>query len=190
RGDDTIIAPSSSRRRLLGSRSSGGTASGNGGSQSPYAPSGSGGSSASVHPSFRSKSVCKLECRYCEQSICGRGMKAILLADTRVELYSTDTVPSGRVQLVGDDYMTRNCQCRIRDVACLICGNVVGYHVTQPCEVCMGACNNGHFWMFHDDAVAAIERMDSSGQSVLVWAHLPFADRDAECFDRADFICR
>jgi FAM72 protein len=42
------------------------------------------GASASVHPSFRSKSVCCLHCKYCEQSICDRGMKAILLADTRV----------------------------------------------------------------------------------------------------------
>ena len=41
---------------------------------------------ASVHPSFRSKSVCALECRHCGQGICGRGMKAILLSDTRVFL--------------------------------------------------------------------------------------------------------
>ncbi|KAI8622034.1 hypothetical protein BC830DRAFT_1091257, partial [Chytriomyces sp. MP71] len=27
-------------------------------------------------------------------------------------------------------------------------GNVIGYHVTQPCEVCLDSCNNGHFWMF------------------------------------------
>ena len=40
---------------------------------------------ASVHPSFRSKSVCLLECKSCDQIICGRGMKAILLSDTRVK---------------------------------------------------------------------------------------------------------
>lgn len=40
--------------------------------------------SASVHPSFRSKAVCSLLCKFCDQTICGRGMKAILLADTRV----------------------------------------------------------------------------------------------------------
>ncbi|KAJ3397683.1 Protein fam72a [Chytriomyces hyalinus] len=82
-----------------------------------------------MHPSFRSKIVCQLSCRYCIQPICKRGMKAILLADTRVELYSTDTVPAGRVQLVAEDYLTRNCNCKIRDVACLGCGNVIGYHV-------------------------------------------------------------
>ena len=51
------------------------------------------GTSASVHPSFRSKAVCALGCRFCRKDICRRGMKAILLSDTRVELYSTDVVP-------------------------------------------------------------------------------------------------
>jgi len=46
-----------------------------------------------AHPSFMQKSVVKLTCRYCERNICHRGMKAILLADTKVELYSTDTIP-------------------------------------------------------------------------------------------------
>ncbi|KAJ3382214.1 Protein fam72a, partial [Entophlyctis sp. JEL0112] len=41
-----------------------------------------------LHPSFMSKTVCQLSCRFCVQTICARGMKAILLADTRVELYS------------------------------------------------------------------------------------------------------
>ncbi|KAI8913476.1 FAM72 protein-domain-containing protein [Gorgonomyces haynaldii] len=120
-------------------------------------------SSASVHPSFRSKAVCQLNCKFCNIAICHRGMKAILLADTRVELFSTDHVVDGRVQLVGSDYMTRNCNCRIRDVACLGCGNVVGYHVTHACDSCMGACNNGHFWMFHSDTCQAQERRNEKG---------------------------
>ncbi|KAI8847147.1 FAM72 protein-domain-containing protein [Chytridium lagenaria] len=108
---------------------------------------------------FRTKVVCDLRCRDCMTVVCQRGMRAILLADTNVELYSTDCPPVG-VQMVNEDYVTRNCKCRIRDVACLTCGNLAGYHVTQPCEVCMNACNNGHFWMFHEDAVMASERMD------------------------------
>ncbi|KAJ3199524.1 Protein fam72a, partial [Clydaea vesicula] len=71
----------------------------------------------SIHPNFRAKAVCRLGCKYCSQDICKRGMKAILLADTRVELFSTDSVQEG--------------------------GNVVGYHVTDPCDVCMSSCNNG-----------------------------------------------
>ncbi|KAJ3331738.1 Protein fam72b, partial [Blyttiomyces sp. JEL0837] len=120
--------------------------------------------SPSVHPQFRSKA----------------GMKAILLGDTRVELYSTDSPPC-RVQLVEADYTTQNCQCRIRDVACLQCGNVIGYHVTQPCETCLESCNNGHFWMFLSDGVEAIERTrhDDPNQK-LVWAMLPCVELDIE----------
>lgn len=46
-----------------------------------------------VHPAFQTKSVVKLECKYCERRICARGMRALLLADTKVELYSTDLPP-------------------------------------------------------------------------------------------------
>ena len=78
------------------------------------------------------------------------------------------------MQLVNDDYRTRNCCCRIRDVACLgwynneftrlyHSGNVIGYHVTQPCEPCMDACNNGHFWMFHCTEVSSAERISAHG---------------------------
>ena len=84
----------------------------------------------SVHPQFRSKAVCNLFCKHCSSTLCKRGMKAILLGNTKVELYSTDIPPSG-VQLVWNDYTTQNCHCRIRDAACLGCGNIVGYHVTQ-----------------------------------------------------------
>lgn len=147
-------------------------------------------SNNNVHPSFRSKIVCKLDCKFCLQPICNRGMKAILLADTRVELYSTDSVPARRVQLVAEDYLTRNCNCRIRDVACLGCGNVIGYHVTQPCDVCMSACNNGHFWMFHDDAITSQERMDRHTKRLLMWSQLPHAEQDVEMVERVGLVCR
>lgn len=147
-------------------------------------------SNNSLHSSFKSKSVCQLNCRYCQGILCRRGMKAILLADTRVELYSTDAAPIG-VQLVANDYVTRNCLCQIRDVACLGCGNVVGYHVTQPCEVCMSACNNGHFWMFHNDSVKAKERMDATGQKPLLWAQLSYLDKTSNSYDdECDIVCR
>ena len=43
------------------------------------------------------------------------------------------------------------------------CGNVVGYHITQPCSACLESCNNGHFWMFNNEGVKAEERLDSTG---------------------------
>lgn len=42
-------------------------------------------------------------------------------------------------------------------------GNVVGYHVTQPCESCLDSCNNGHMWMFQFDGVKSTDRIDNSG---------------------------
>ncbi|KAI9204807.1 protein FAM72 [Polychytrium aggregatum] len=132
-----------------------------------------------IRPQFRSKVVCLLGCKHCSRVVCKRGMKAILLADMNVELFSTDAPPVG-VQLVNDDYQTRNCMCRIRDVACLGCGNVIGYHVTQPCEQCMEACNNGHFWMFHVHEVSTTDRLNATGTKPLVWASLPRADKDLD----------
>ncbi|KAG0359340.1 Protein fam72a [Gamsiella multidivaricata] len=114
---------------------------------------------ASSGSGSQSKTVCRMDCRYCSAVVCLRGMKAMLLADTSVELYSTDH-PPGSVQLIERDYSTSNCRCKIRDVACRVCGNVVGYHITQPCQQCLKAPNNGHFWMFHTEGVIGQERLN------------------------------
>ncbi|KAI9346788.1 FAM72 protein-domain-containing protein [Zopfochytrium polystomum] len=141
------------------------------------------GESVTVHqqmrPQFRGKVVFRLECGDCGVVVCDRGMRAILLADTAVELFSTDHPPNG-VQMVNEDYVTKNCYCRIRDVACLHCGNIVGYHVTQPCKDCLSSCNNGHFWMFHLNHVQSSERIDSSNGNRLFWARLPRVEKENE----------
>ncbi|KAG2232393.1 hypothetical protein INT48_007297 [Thamnidium elegans] len=99
------------------------------------------------------KPVYKLDCRHCSTTVCARGMKAILLADTTIELYSTDT-PSQS-------------------------GNVIGYHVVSPCSQCLDACNNGHFWMFHSSACQPAERHDRNKQ-IMLWNNLPRAEMDME----------
>jgi len=131
-----------------------------------------------LHPSFKSKPVYELRCLICDALMCARGMKAILLADRSVELYSTDMPPPSAVQLIGRDYQTNNCHCRIKDVACSICGSVVGYHVILPCRSCLSSCNNGHFWMYHSNAVDSRERLDTSGGEVLVWSKVPLCSED------------
>lgn len=50
---------------------------------------------ASNEKQFRSKIVCELHCKSCNTDVCSRGMKAMLLADAQVEVYSTDTPPPG-----------------------------------------------------------------------------------------------
>ncbi|KNE70776.1 hypothetical protein AMAG_14900 [Allomyces macrogynus ATCC 38327] len=134
---------------------------------------------AHLHPQFRSKPVCDLSCRHCTRAVGQRGMKAILLADTKVELYSTDAPLVGAIQHVHDEYMTENCQCKINDVACLGCGNCIGYSVVAPCTSCLAACNNGHFYMFHSDGVKATERVRDG--SVLMWGSLAPAHLDRTC---------
>lgn len=49
--------------------------------------------SRNIQPGFHDKTVIYLHCIYCDTCLCARGMKAILLADTKVELYSTDLPP-------------------------------------------------------------------------------------------------
>lgn len=44
---------------------------------------------------FDDRCVSVLCCRFCQQVLSTRGMKAVLLADTDIDLYSTDIPPSG-----------------------------------------------------------------------------------------------
>ncbi len=142
---------------------------------------------------LRHKVVYQLRCMHCAERVCNRAMKAILLADTKIELYSTDIPPM--MQLMEEDRMTQGCNCRIRDTVCMGCGNVLGYHVSQPCDRCLDAKNNGHFWMFYSETIFAYERPDpSAGGKPLYWGSLsPMREHDegmqAKCV-RYELYCR
>ncbi|XP_017504444.2 protein FAM72A isoform X2 [Manis javanica] len=77
------------------------------------------------------------------------------------------------VDFIGRSYFTEICKCKLKDIACLKCGNTVGYHVIVPCCSCLLSCNNGHFWMFHSQSVFGINRLDSTGVNFLLWGNLP-----------------
>lgn len=129
---------------------------------------------------FGEKAVNELSCKYCCADLSRRGMRALLLADTAVELFSTDGAPQG-CALIGNSFSTEQCNCCISDVACLGCGNSVGYHVLAPCEKCMSQKNNGHFWMFHGHAVDSRGRSQSDRwgrQSLLTWRSIPSLHED------------
>ncbi|KAK3805125.1 MAG: FAM72 protein-domain-containing protein [Benniella sp.] len=108
-------------------------------------------------PTFLSQPVYQLACAACLHPLCVRAMKAVMLSDHSKELYSTDMPPVG-LQLVNEDRQVRHCSCRIRDGACLGCGQIVEYHVTQPCSGCLNDQNNGHFWMFYSSSVYHYKR--------------------------------
>ncbi|KAG0290605.1 Protein fam72a [Linnemannia gamsii] len=130
-------------------------------------------------PAFLSQPVYQLACAACIRPLCLRAMKAVMLSDHSKELYSTDMPPAG-LQLVNDDRQVRHCACRIRDSACLGCGQVAGYHVTQPCSDCLKDQNNGHFWMFYSSAVVHYKRLRVDGHvgDVMLWANVPSINYD------------
>lgn len=66
---------------------------------------------------LRNKIVYRLNCAYCCTPVCERAMRAILLADTKIELYSTD-IPPRALRTMDDDRLTKGCNCRIRDTVC------------------------------------------------------------------------
>ncbi|NWR45869.1 FA72A protein, partial [Regulus satrapa] len=146
--------------------------------------SGSGGA-------FAERSVSALCCRFCRQVLSRRGMRAALLAAAHTELYSTDLPPSGTVDFIGSCYFPESCRCKLKNIACLKCGNVVGYHVICPCKPCLLSCNNGHLWMFHSQAVVGITRLDPSGVNVLLWGNLPDLEEsteDTSCTSEEEYI--
>ncbi|XP_035136498.2 protein FAM72A isoform X4 [Callithrix jacchus] len=114
---------------------------------------------------FKDRCVSILCCKFCKQVLSSRGMKAVLLADTEIDLFSTDIPPTNAVDFTGRCYFTKICKCKLKDIACLKCGNIVGYHVIVPCSSCLLSCNNGHFWMFHSQAVYDTNRLDPTASS-------------------------
>lgn len=140
-----------------------------------------------LHPTFKNKQVLRLDCRYCGNCVCTRGMRAILLADVGVELYSTDLPPTESVDHVAVMYNTEKCHCTIKDIACLKCGNIVGYSVISPCKLCLQSCNNGHFYMFHSWAVNVSDRFNTLGTKRLLWGSL--LEQDDEDEDVAEDDC-
>ncbi|ORZ02825.1 FAM72 protein-domain-containing protein [Syncephalastrum racemosum] len=114
------------------------------------------------------KQVYQVRCGHCDCGITNRGMNAVLLSDRAIQLFSTDLMPN-TLGFVHGDYCAASCSCRVRDTACLKCGNVVGYHVNVPCKTCLSQPNNGHYWMFRS---ADVRPLPLSCQSKL--SHVTF----------------
>lgn len=137
-----------------------------------------------VSPSFWRKVVYVLECKTCGSQLCRRGMRAILLADTTIQLYSTDEVDFSTIGVIPNTFITAHCYCKIRNIGCLSCGSVVGYHVLVPCKTCMCSCNNGHYWMFHSSCVVPCGRTSADGQTYMVWKEIPTVEQDFSPFSQ------
>ncbi|KAJ2805009.1 hypothetical protein H4R20_002269, partial [Coemansia guatemalensis] len=70
------------------------------------------------------------------------------------------------------------CDCHVQDIACLGCGNVVGYYIHRPCFRCLAQRlrikQRGfqHLWTFYQDNVTAVQRENELGDPV-GWEELP-----------------
>ncbi|KAJ2753901.1 Crossover junction endonuclease mus81, partial [Coemansia pectinata] len=70
------------------------------------------------------------------------------------------------------------CDCHVQDIACLGCGNVVGYYIHRPCFRCLAQRlrikQRGfqHLWTFYQDNVYAVPRENDYGDPV-GWEDLP-----------------
>ncbi|KAJ2802541.1 hypothetical protein H4R21_002380 [Coemansia helicoidea] len=70
------------------------------------------------------------------------------------------------------------CDCHVQDIACLGCGNLVGYYIHRPCFRCLAQRlrikQRGfqHLWTFYQDNVAAVQRENELGDPV-GWEELP-----------------
>ena len=72
----------------------------------------------------------------CDTLLSSMGMKAFVLLDPHITLYTTDSVPfsSGPLTDVGEkgEIKTRTCDCLTEGIGCLGCGSLVGYHILNP----------------------------------------------------------
>ncbi|ORX88670.1 hypothetical protein K493DRAFT_268030 [Basidiobolus meristosporus CBS 931.73] len=101
------------------------------------------------------KPCCALNCNACQALISKNAIHAVLLNNTRTEIFATDAPPIG-VEGVGADYWSKSCGCRITDLACLSCGNIIGYALSSICP----NCTSEHQWRFHSDTVTFNESLD------------------------------
>eukprot|EP00164_Ancoracysta_twista_P005028 GFYU01006843.1.p1 GENE.GFYU01006843.1~~GFYU01006843.1.p1 ORF type:complete len:253 (-),score=30.14 GFYU01006843.1:340-1098(-) len=80
--------------------------------------------------------------------------------------------PCSAVEAVGEGYVLKHaCDCLIRDFACLLCGNFVGYNVISACYSCLSSSNNGHYWLFHARDVTSEHLRNEDGE-VVKWSQL------------------
>ena len=111
--------------------------------------------------------VLTLRCLECNSQLSASGYRSTLLSDDRVNVYSTNYLSEG-VQCVYEPYTSMKCQCMVKDIACVCCGLVVGYHVEQPCERCLRDENNGHMWMFSEKQTKVMREDRKSGVGMMV----------------------
>ncbi|KAI8782155.1 protein FAM72A-like [Biomphalaria glabrata] len=133
-----------------------------------------------LNQNFGRKVVYVLDCKVCGETLSRRGMLAVLVADGKTELFSTDKFDRNAVGLVPEVYTANSCKCKVQSIACLCCGQVVGYDVLLPCMKCLSSVNNGHHSMFHSSLVSYCYRLDEEANNYLLWKDLKSPKEDGQ----------
>ncbi|CAC5406945.1 Protein FAM72B,Protein FAM72A [Mytilus coruscus] len=142
-----------------------------------------------IGPQYSNEPVFTLQCNQCESTVCRRGMSAVLLANAEVQLFSTDCPEICDVATTTNLFLAENCDCWLVNMACINCGNCLGYNVRVPCRDCLSSSNNGHLWMFYVGAVSSYERLNYKGEEVLLWGNLNEDEKKYEQFLKDQDIC-
>ncbi|KAF8590971.1 hypothetical protein K439DRAFT_1328431 [Ramaria rubella] len=129
-----------------------------------------------------------LDCKSCDTFLTNRGMRAVLLLQPEVPLYSSDALPVNCSANPGPpEYAPlhetrtnysysagcpsglptpplRTCECLTQTLCCHGCGNAVGYMVVIPCHRCCSSVSptnrhtNRHRFVFFNKEINASER--------------------------------
>ncbi|KAJ1992081.1 hypothetical protein GGI25_004332 [Coemansia spiralis] len=152
------------------------------------------------------QAVWKLYCKHCNVLWSSRGMEAVVMARPAIRCFSTDLPPLGcdvvhqpvapaiESMIVDSGCHTCSslvhharrfdlapsgpCDCHVQDIACLGCGNLVGYYIHRPCFRCLAQRlrikQRGfqHLWTFYQDNVVSVQRENEFGEPV-GWEELP-----------------
>ncbi|KAJ1720713.1 hypothetical protein LPJ53_004692 [Coemansia erecta] len=152
------------------------------------------------------QAVWRLYCKHCSVMWSSRGMEAVVMARPAIRCFSTDLPPLGcdiisqpvaaaiQDTIVDEGCTTCSslahharrfdlaptgpCDCHVQDIACLGCGNIVGYYIHRPCFRCLAQRlrikQRGfqHLWTFYQDNVRAVHRENDRGR-VVAWDDLP-----------------
>ncbi|KAJ2779829.1 hypothetical protein H4R18_003790 [Coemansia javaensis] len=175
-------------------------------STSSSSTSSSSSSSAGSQRTESFQAVWRLHCKHCHVLWSSRGMEAVVMARPAIRCYSTDLPPLGcdvvhqqvapalAELIMGAGCTTCSslthharrfdlapsgpCDCHVQDIACLGCGNLVGYYIHRPCFRCLAQRlrikQRGfqHLWTFYQDNVLAVQRENDTGDPV-GWEELP-----------------
>ncbi|PVU94045.1 hypothetical protein BB561_002831 [Smittium simulii] len=144
--------------------------------------------------------VWELSCKHCMIHWSSRGMEAIVMARPAIRCFSTDLPPlncevvfpyatESNSYLLGDhDHDTSKslsnqsrrfdavpggpCDCHVQDLACLGCGNIVGYYIHRPCFRCLAQRYRikqrgyQHLWTFYQNNVIPQIRINKKHEHV------------------------